>query len=70
MHMQTRTTPLKIYRNTTLLYRHRFLRAMAEHRADHEGWIVDVDEDLFLASFKGEPVWSRPAIQRSGKGRI
>ncbi|MNT08845.1 hypothetical protein D3C72_1436010 [compost metagenome] len=42
---------------------------MAEHRADHEGGIVEVDETFFLESFKGQHVWSRPARQRGGKGR-
>ena len=58
-----------VSKNTAFLWRHRFLRAMAEHRADHEGGIVEVDETFFLESFKGQHVWSRPARQRGGKGR-
>ncbi len=46
-----------------LLWRHRFLKAMASHQAVREEGIVEVDETFFLASFKGQRgLPARPAI--------
>ena len=52
-----------------LLWRHRFLKAMASHQAVREEGIVEVDETFFLESFKGQRGLPRPARQRGGKGR-
>jgi transposase-like protein len=58
-----------VSKNTAFLWRHRFLRAMAGHRANHERGIVEVDETFFLESFKGQRILPRPARRRGGKGR-
>jgi transposase-like protein len=57
-----------ISKNTAFLWRHRFLEAVAEHRADHENGIVEADETFFLESFKGQRRLPRPARKRGGVG--
>lgn len=42
-----------ISKNTAFLWRHRFLRAMAQHQETREDGLVEVDETFFLESFKG-----------------
>ncbi|MCH7370369.1 IS1595 family transposase, partial [Aeromonas sp. MR16] len=58
-----------VCKNTAFLWRHRFLKAMANHQATREEGIVEVDETFFLESFKGQSGLSRPARHRGGKGR-
>jgi hypothetical protein len=58
-----------ISRTTAFLWRHRFLRAIAEHRALHESGIVEADETFFLESFKGQRKLPRLARKRAGVGR-
>lgn len=53
-------------KNTAFLWRHRFLRAAAEHRATHEAGIVEADETFFLESFKGQRRLPRAARHRGG----
>ena len=55
-------------KNTAFLWRHRFLKAAATHRAEHEGGIVEADETFFLESFKGQRQLPRPARKRAGVG--
>lgn len=42
-----------VCKNTAFLWRHRFLKAMANHQATREEGIVEVDETFFLESFRG-----------------
>jgi transposase-like protein len=56
-------------KNTSFLWRHRFLTHMAEHRASHESGIVEADETFFLESFKGQRHLPRPARKRGGKAQ-
>jgi transposase-like protein len=58
-----------INKNTAFLWRHRFLKAVAEHQAVHEHGIVEADETFFLESFKGQRQLPRPARQRGGVGK-
>jgi hypothetical protein len=58
-----------VCKNTAFLWRHRFLKAMANHQATREEGIVEVDETFFLESFKGLRGLPRPARHRGGKGR-
>ena len=44
----------QIDKNTAFLWRHRFLKYAAGHRATHEVGIVEADETFFLESFKGQ----------------
>jgi len=53
-------------KNTAFLWRHRFLRQAAEHRAEHESGIVEADETFFLESFKGQRQLPRAARRRGG----
>lgn len=53
-------------KNTAFLWRHRFLRAASEHRAEHETGIVEADETFFLESFKGQRDLPRLARRRGG----
>lgn len=55
-----------VNKNTAFLWRHRFLRSPAEHRAAHESGIVEADETFFLESFKGQRHLSRQARKRGG----
>lgn len=57
-----------ISKNTAFLWRHRFLRAIAQHQAHHEQGVVEVDETFFLQSFKGQRQLPRPARRRGGVG--
>lgn len=59
----------RIDKNTTFLWRHRFLQQAARHRATHESGIVEADETFFLESFKGQRDLPRPARRRGGVGR-
>lgn len=56
-------------KNTAFLWRHRFLRQAAEHRAEHESGIVEADETFFLESFKGQRQLPRAARRRGGSAR-
>lgn len=56
-------------KNTAFLWRHRFLKHAANHRATHESGIVEADETFFLKSFKGQRQLGRPARQRGGVAR-
>jgi len=58
-----------IDRNTAFLWRQRFLRAAAGHRAGHTQGIVEADETFFLESFKGRRQLPRPARRRGGVSR-
>jgi len=53
-------------KNTAFLWRHRFLRLAAGHRAEHESGIVEADETFFLESFKGQRRLPRSARHRAG----
>ena len=53
-------------KNTAFLWRHRFLRHAAGHRAEHETGIVEADETFFLESFKGQRRLPRKARHRGG----
>lgn len=55
-------------KNTAFLWRHRFLKATATHRAEHERGIVEADETFFLESFKGQCRLPKPARKRAGVG--
>lgn len=55
-------------KNTAFLWRHRFVKAAATHRAEHESGIVEADETFFLESFKGQRKLPRPARRRGGVG--
>ena len=56
-------------KDTALRWRHRFLAAAANHRAEREGGIVEADETFFLESFKGQRHLHRPARKRGGTGQ-
>ncbi|WP_417067145.1 IS1595 family transposase [Niveibacterium terrae] len=56
-------------KNTSFLWRHRFLALIAEHRDEHEAGIVEAGETFFRESFKGQRHIPRPARQRGGLGR-
>jgi len=58
-----------IDKNTAFLWRHRFLKQIARHRATHESGIVEADETFFLESLKGQRHLPRPARRRGGVGR-
>lgn len=53
-----------VHKNTAFRWRHRFLRLIAEHRAQHESGIVEADETFFLESFKGQRKLPRVARKR------
>lgn len=57
-----------VHKNTALLWRHRFLRAVAAHSDTRESGIVEADETFFLESFKGQRQLPRPARHRGGVG--
>lgn len=56
----------QIDKNTAFRWRHRFLRDVAVHRAEHEAGIIEADETFFLESFKGQRHLPRPARHRGG----
>lgn len=56
----------RIDKNTTFLWRHRFLRQAARHQAEHEAGIVEADETFFLESFKGQRHLPRAPRHRGG----
>lgn len=56
----------RVDKNTAFLWRHRFLRYAAGHRAEHETGIVEADETFFLESFKGQRRLPRAARHRGG----
>lgn len=55
-------------KNTAFLWRHRFLKMTATHRAAHESGIVEADETFFLESFKGQRKLPRAPRKRGGVG--
>ena len=59
----------QVDKNTAFLWRHRFLRQIAQHQATHESGIVEADETFFLESFKGQRYLPRPARRRGGVGK-
>ncbi|WP_417068689.1 IS1595 family transposase [Niveibacterium terrae] len=56
-------------KNTSFLWRHRFLALIAEHRDAHEAGIVEAGETFFRESFKGQRHIPRPAHQRGALGK-
>ena len=56
----------QIDKNTAFLWRHRFLKYAAGHRATHEAGIVEADETFFLESFKGQRHLPRRPRHRGG----
>jgi len=56
----------QVHKNTAFLWRHRFLRYLAEVRPSKEHGIVEADETFFLKSQKGERGLAHPARQRGG----
>lgn len=58
-----------ISKNTSFLWRHRFLTLIAEHRDTHEAGIVEAGESYFLESFKGQRHVPRPARLRGAQGK-
>ncbi len=58
-----------VNKNTSFLWRHRFLQLASQHQAKHEEGIVEADETFFLESFKGQRSLPRPARKRGGVGR-
>jgi Transposase and inactivated derivatives len=58
-----------INKNTSFLWRHRFLLLASQHQAEHEEGIVEADETFFLESFKGQRSLPRPARKRGGVGK-
>jgi transposase-like protein len=56
-------------KSTSFRWRHRFLRLIAEHRAEHVSGVVEADETFFLRSFKGQRKLPRPARKRGGKAK-
>ena len=59
-------TECGIDKNTAFLWRHRFLKAAADHRAHQAHGIIEADETFFLESFKGQRKLPRPARRRGG----
>ena len=57
-----------INKNTAFLWGHRFLEAVAEHRAHQEHGIIEADETFFLESFKGHA--SFPGRLDAEEGRV
>ena len=55
---------VQFIKGTAFRWRHRFLRLIAEHRAQHESGIVEADETFFLESFKGQRKLPRVARKR------
>jgi len=58
-----------VNKNTSFVWRHRFLTLANTHQAIHEEGIVEVDETFFLESFKGQRNLPRPARKRGGVGK-
>jgi transposase-like protein len=58
-----------INKNTSFLWRHRFLLLASQHQAEHEEGIVEADETFLLESFKGQRSLLRPARKRGGVGK-
>ncbi len=54
-------------KTTSFRWRHRFLEAPREDKAERLNDIVEVDETFFLESFKGQRKLPRPARKRGGK---
>ena len=55
-----------VSKNTALRWRHCFLTLTAGHVAKHESGIIEVDETLFLESFKGQRHLPRASRYRGG----
>lgn len=58
-----------VHKDTAFRWRHRFLRLIAEHRAQHESGIVEADKTFFLESFKGQRKLPRQARKRGGRAQ-
>jgi len=58
---------LGIDKNTSFLWRHRFLMSPTIHKPKHLSGIVEADETFFLESHKGERGLSRKPRKRGGK---
>ncbi|WP_028107711.1 IS1595 family transposase [Ferrimonas futtsuensis] len=56
----------RINKNTAFLWRHRFLKFIANKQATQEHGIVEADETFFLKSNKGQKTLERPARVRGG----
>ena len=67
--VRTAAKQCQIDKNTAFLWRHRFLRQIAQHQATHESGIIEADETFFLESFKGQRHLPRPARKRGGVGQ-
>ena len=60
-------TALGVHRNTTLRWRHRFLKRIKDDRAPKLQGITEADETYFLESDKGARQLKRPPRRRGGK---
>jgi hypothetical protein len=69
LSLRQAATRCGVDKDTALRWRHRFLAAAANHRAEREGGIVEADETFFLESFKGQRHLHRPARKRGGTGQ-
>ena len=69
LSLRQAATRCGVDKDTALRWRHRFLAAAANHRAEREGGIVEADETFFLESFKGQRHLHRPARKRGGVGQ-
>ncbi|BDY05413.1 IS1595 family transposase [Ferrimonas sp. YFM] len=56
----------QVNKNTAFLWRHRFLKLIADMRPEKEHGIVEADETFFLKSYKGQRNLPWPARQRGG----
>ena len=70
LSLRQAATRCGVDKDTALRWRHRFLAAAANHRAEREGGIVEADETFFLESFKGQRHLHRPARKRGGTGQV
>ena len=57
----------KVANTTSFRWRHRFLSAVSQMKAQHLEGIVEADETFFLESHKGDHHLERPARKRGGK---
>ena len=58
---------LGIDKNTSFLWRHRFLMSPTIQKPEHLSGVVEADETFFLESHKGEKGLSRESRKRGGK---
>jgi hypothetical protein len=61
------TSVLGVHRNTTLRWRHCFLKNVKDDRAPKLQGITEADETYFLESSKGARQLKRPPRRRGGK---